>query len=340
MAQKKTQRELNPFPYSDSNKRYFTYDYYLKTAFGGKCAKIPLDIGFTCPNRDGTAGHGGCIYCSGNSAAPTIPKHRENAVGDGIHSAVEKACAEIAEQYEAGRQTLSKKWDVSRCIPYFQAGSCTYAACGFLENIFNYALSLPGSVGLNIGTRPDCMDTEKAALLERLSMETGKVITLELGLQTVHDETAARINRCHSFAAFEAAYRTLRESAPSVRIAIHLINGLPGEDEAMMYQNAATVAALSPDEVKIHLLHVIRDTPLAKLYENGGYIPMERDDYIRVVCNQLELLPMGTVIGRLTGDGIAGDLLAPLWSIKKTTVINDIDKELFRRGSFQGKNNE
>jgi len=337
MAKNMTQREQNPFPYSDSNKRYFTYDYYLKTAFGGKCAKIPLDIGFTCPNRDGTAGHGGCIYCSGNSAAPTIPKHRENAVGDGIHSAVEKACAEIRMQYEAGRQALAKKWDVSRCIPYFQAGSCTYAACGFLEKIFEFALFLPGSVELNIGTRPDCIDNEKAAMLEHLSMATGKVITLELGLQTVHDETAARINRCHSFAAFEAAFRILREAAPSVRIAVHLINGLPGESEAMMRQSAAVLAALAPDEVKIHLLHIIKGTPLATIFENGGYIPMEREDYIRVVCDQLELLPKETVIGRITGDGIAGDLLAPLWSIKKTTVINDIDKELFRRDSFQGK---
>ena len=190
---KPTQATTNPYPYSDSNKRYQTYEYWLRATFGGKCAKIPLDAGFTCPNIDGTCGLGGCIYCSGRGSGdfallPTIP---------------------LAEQYRKSREELSGKWSVERCIPYFQAHTNTYAPLSRLRPMFDEALTYDGVVGLNVATRADCLPPDVVAYLAELAEKT--VLTLELGLQTAHDHTAAVINRGHSFADFVAGYTALRE---------------------------------------------------------------------------------------------------------------------------------
>ena len=313
-----TQAEQNPFVHSDTNKRYYTYDYYLRRHFGGKCAKLPLDAGFTCPNIDGRCGHGGCIYCS------------DRGSGDFAQDAV----LPIAEQIRMQKEIFSKKWDISRCIAYFQAHTNTYAPLSVLRACYEAALAEEGIVGLNIATRADSLPPDVVAYLAELANRT--TLTVELGLQSSNDETAQRINRGHDFETFCKGVETLRAANSNIGIGVHIILGLPEEDDATMLQTVRDVAALRPDMVKIHLLHVLRHTTLASLYEEGRYTPLEREHYIRLVADALELLPPETVIGRLTGDGKADDLLAPLWSRKKTTVINDIDKLLYQRGSYQG----
>ena len=316
---KQTQAARNPYLHSDSNKRYYTYDYYLKKTFGGKCAKIPIDAGFTCPNIDGRCGVGGCIYCS--------------ARGSGDFAT---AGLSVTEQYRVTREKLSSKWSTARCIPYFQAHTNTYAPTERLRAVFEEALSLPDVVGLNIATRADCLEDSTVAYLAELSERT--VLTVELGLQSANDEIAERINRGHTFSEFLEGYQKLRAASDKIGICIHLIFGLPGEDREMMMESVKKVAALRPDQVKLHLLHVLRSSRLGAMYERGEYAPMEREDYIRTVCEALTRLPSETVIARLTGDGMAEDLLAPDWSRKKVAVINDIDKRMYEFDLWQGKN--
>lgn len=315
---KTTQRNSNPYKNTDSNKRYFTYDYYLRNTFGGKCAKVPLDAGFTCPNIDGKCGVGGCIYCSGRgsgdfAALPSIP---------------------LREQYETTREKLSSKWDTSRCIAYFQAHSNTYAPLEILRENFEEALSFDGVVGLNIATRADCIDEDIAEYLADIAERT--VLTVELGLQSVHDSTAEVINRGHSFEDFKKGYELLRNASDKINICVHLIFGLPGENREMMLDSVRVLSALNPDQVKIHLLHVLRGTRMADIYENGEYKPLEKNEYVSLVVDALELLPPDTVVARVTGDGMAEELLAPEWSRKKVSVINEIDKLLYERNSYQG----
>lgn len=314
-----TQKERNPFPYSDSNKRYHSYDFYLKRTFGGKVAKIPLDAGFTCPNIDGRCGVGGCIYCSGRGS------------GDFAESPM----LSLTEQYRITRERLSHKWSTERCIPYFQAHTNTYAPLAVLREKYEEALLLPGVVGMNIGTRADAIEKDTATYLAELSERT--VLTVELGLQSSNDDTARRINRGHTFEQFLEGYHRIRDAGGKIRIGIHVILGLPEEDDEMMLKTVQDVAALRPDEVKVHLLHVIDGTRLAQDYKNGAYQPLERERYIALAAQSLCLLPPETVIGRLTGDGMLETLLAPTWSVRKTTVLNDIDKYLYENDLWQGK---
>jgi hypothetical protein len=304
---------LSPFTYSDTNKRYYTYDYYLRTRFGRKVGKIPLDIGCTCPNIDGTKGTGGCIYCSrrGSGDFAGLPSQP------------------IREQYDTLRQLLYKKWSGAACIPYFQAHTNTYGSVEELSPYFEQALLFPQSVGISIATRADCL-TGWSDYLHDLNSRT--FLTVELGLQSVWDRTASRINRCHSFAEFKEGYRLLE----GIPVCIHLINGLPGETREDMVESAKIVGALHPFAVKIHLLHVLDHTVLGDLYRKGEVRPLEREEYVQIVCDQLEVLPPDTVIERLTGDGLAESLLAPEWSKKKLVVQNEIDKEMSRRMSMQG----
>ena len=314
----KTQAEGNPFPFSDSNKRYYTYDYYLKQTYGGKCAKVTLDAGFTCPNIDGMCGTGGCIYCSSR--------------GSGDFS--EDAALSLSEQYRRQTEKITKKWETTRFIPYLQAHTNTYAPSGRLKAVYREALMLPNAVALHIATRADCLGDEVLSLLSEVSDVLP--LTVELGLQTVSDEVALAIGRGHTYGDFLDGYTRLRAAVPKARIAVHIINGLPREEKEDMLSTVRALARIRPDEVKIHLLHVLKGTRLATLYEEGRYIPMTRDAYVDIVVAQLRLLPPDTVIGRLTGDGGADDLLAPLWSLKKLTVINEIDKKMFDGGFLQG----
>lgn len=316
---KSTQRTSNPFLHSDSNKRYYTYDYYLKRRFGGKCAKIPIDAGFTCPNIDGRCGTGGCIYCSARGSG-------DFAAGGGLS---------VTEQYRLTREKLSGKWSTERCIPYFQAHTNTYAPTEMLRALFEEAVALPGAVGLNIATRADCLEDGTVAYLAELAERT--TLTVELGLQTTNDETAKRINRGHTFGEFVEGYQKLRSVSDKIGICVHLIFGLPGEDDEIMLHSVRELAALRPDQVKLHLLHVLRSSRLGKIYERGEYTPLEREHYIDLVTRALTLLPSDTVIARLTGDGMGEDLIAPDWSRKKVSVINDIDKRMYELDLWQGK---
>lgn len=308
---------ISPFPYSDTNKRYHTYDYYLRHRYGGKCAKIALDGGFTCPNRDGTCGTEGCLYCSARGS------------GDFTFTGLS-----IREQYEKQREMIAKKWDAVRFIPYLQAYTNTYAPRSVLNRVYEEVLALPDTVAFHIATRADCLGADVLALLREVSERID--LTVELGLQSVHDQTAGIIRRGHTFSAFLEGYRALRAAVPKARISVHLINGLPGEDPAMMLESAATVSRLMPDEVKLHLLHVLRGTALADLWEGGGYRPLSLEEYTDILVSQLELLAPKTVIGRITGDGGREALLAPLWSLKKLAVMNILDRKMKENGTVQG----
>ena len=313
-----TQRETNPFPYSDTNKRYHAFDYYLRRRYGGKCAVIALDAGFTCPNIDGTKGVGGCIYCSERGSgdfapAPDLP---------------------IEKQYELQKAKISEKWTCVGFIPYLQAHTGTYAACSVLAPLYDLLPTLPGAVAVHIATRADCLSPAVVKLLRLLSERID--LTVELGLQTVFDETAEKINRCHTFADFRGGYDLLRREVPAARICVHLIDGLPGETREMMLRSVRAVGEMGVDEVKIHLLHVLSGTPLADLYSRGEYTPMTMEDYVATVAEQLTFLPPSCVVGRLTGDGLPERLLAPLWSRKKLAVIDAIDRLLYDKNWTQG----
>lgn len=319
MPKMETQRTNNPFEYTDSNKRYYTYDYYLRRTFGGKCAKIPIDAGFTCPNIDGSKGKGGCIYCS------------DRGSGD----FAESPSLTVAQQYARTREKLSSKWSVDRCIPYFQAHTNTYASVERLRKIYDGVWELDGAVALNIATRADCLGSGVAEYLAELAEKIP--LTVELGLQSVHDTTASLINRGHTWAEFVEGYTSLRRASEKIGICVHIIFGLPNEDRDMMLTTVRRVAELHPEQVKIHLLHIIEGTKMSELYRSGEYKPLEKAEYVELVSDALELLPPDTVIARLTGDGMADTLLAPEWSRKKVSVINDIDKLLYERNSWQGK---
>lgn len=318
---KTTQRSENPYKNTDTNKRYYTYDYYLRQRFGAKVAKIPLDMGLSCPNIDGRCGVGGCIYCSGRGS------------GDFAESPL----LPIKEQYARTREKLSSKWSTASCIAYFQAHTNTYAPLEVLRENFEEALSLDGVVGLNIATRADCLEDSVCEYLAELSERT--VLTVELGLQSSSDTTAKKINRGHSYAEFLEGYKKLRAASDKIEICVHIIFGLPDETREDMMRTVRDVAALRPDQVKIHLLHVLRGTVMADIYERGEYTPLEKDEYVALVADAIELLPTDTVVARVTGDGMAEDLLAPDWSRKKVSVINDIDKLLYERNSYQGIKN-
>ena len=319
MRAKVTQAQKNPYPYSDTNKRYYTYDYFLKQTFGGKVAKLPLDAGFTCPNIDGTCAHGGCIYCSDKGSGDFAPQPE----------------IPIKEQLEMSRAMISGKWKTDKVIPYFQAHTNTYAPIEVLREKYEQALAYPGAVGMNIATRADCLAPNVVAYLAEIAQR--RYLTVELGLQTSNDQTAALINRGHNFEAFVKGFRALRAASTDIHICIHVILGLPDENEQMMLQTIRDVAKLHPDQIKIHLLHVIKDTVMANMYLCGEYEPMTMPDYVRIVSNALTLLPPDTVIARLTGDGAPDALLAPDWSKKKTIVINEIDKYMYQNDLYQGK---
>ena len=304
---------MGSFIYSDDNKRYHTLSYHNKHTYGEKVHKAAIDAGLTCPNIDGSRGVGGCIYCSGGSGYFTA----ENTLS-------------VTEQFNAERERIRKKHPEARIIAYFQAHTNTYASTDNLRTLFNEAITA-GAQGLAIATRADCIDKERVELIKSLPVP----VTVELGLQTIHDSTAQLINRCHSFEEFKRGYQMLKEAG--IRVCVHIINGLPSENEEMMLETAETLGKLHPDGVKIHLMHVIEGTRLAEIYKRGEYIPLEKQQYIEIIIKQLELLPPETVIERITGDGDKKTLLAPLWSIDKISVLGGIDKRMAELDTWQGK---
>ncbi len=316
---KRTQINENPYKNTDSNKRYYTYDYYLRQTFGTKVAKLPLDIGLTCPNIDGRCGTGGCIYCSGR--------------GSGDFAELPELS--VTEQLRRTAERLSGKWKTDKYLPYFQAHTNTYAPTELLRQKFYEALNFEGTVGINIATRADCLEDGTLSLLSELAERT--VLTVELGLQSSSDKTAELINRGHSFADFCDGVARLRAASRKIQICVHIIFGLPEESEEDMLRTVRDVAALAPEQVKIHLLHVIRGTRLAQLYREGKYTALTKEQYVECVARAVELLPPDTVVARVTGDGMGEALIAPEWSRKKVSVINDIDKLLYEKNTWQGR---
>lgn len=313
-SEQKFMVQNNPFKNSDTNRRFHTYDYYLRRRFGRKCAKVPIDGGFCCPNIDGTCGTGGCSYC-------VLPQKNRSS-----------ALPPLEEQYISRLSDLRKKWPNCVGLPYLQDYTNTYAPVETLKEIYQKALSLPDSVGLHIATRADCLPDETVRLLSDIARR--HYLVVELGLQTIHDKTAERINRGHSYSDFLEGYSKLTNS--SVNVCVHIINGLPGETEEMMLETASALADLSPHSLKIHLLHVMEGTRMAEEYRNGEFAFMSLEKYTDIVVSQIELMPPEVVIERVTGDGMADKLIGPEWSTKKFVVMNEIDKEFVRRNSMQG----
>lgn len=301
----------------ENNKRYNTFDGYLKRKFGCKVAKVSLNAGFSCPNRDGTKGSGGCIYCS--------PMASGDFAGDKTKT--------LREQFDEISLAMSKKWKGAKFLPYLQAGTNTYAPLCVLKDVYEQVLSISDIVGLSIATRPDCVPCDVLNYLTDISKRT--FLTVELGLQSVFDSTGEIINRGTTYSEFFDCFSRLKERG--INVCVHLINGLPYETYDMMMESAKTVAALLPHSVKLHMLHILKDTYCEKMYNQGKIKTFEKDEYVNLVCDQLEVFHPDTVISRITGDGARESLVVPLWSVKKFDVLNGVDKELIRRDSYQGK---
>ncbi len=304
------------FKYSNSNKRYYTLDYFYKEKFKSKVFKISLNAGFSCPNKDGTKGYGGCIYCS--------------KLGSGDYAGEKEKS--LVEQFNDVKNIMLHKWPDSKYIVYFQANTNTYAPVNVLKEKYESVLFLDNVIGINIATRPDSISDECLEYLEELNKKT--YLTVELGLQTIHDETSKLINRGHDLKCFEEMVKKLRER--NINVVVHIINGLPYETKEMMMSTAKYLSNLDIQGIKIHMLHILKDTALANLYEKEKFHVLTREEYVDIVCSQLEILREDIVIHRITGDPNPDDLIEPKWLIKKFGVLNEIDKEMARKDTYQG----
>lgn len=310
-------KQTNPFVYSNDNKRYHTWNYCLREEFGQKTYKVALDGGFDCPNRDGTVAHGGCTFCS--------------AAGSGDFAG--NRALDLKVQFQQVRDKMQTKWKDGKCIAYFQAFTNTHAPVAELREKFETVLNEPGVVGLSIATRPDCLPDDVVEYLAELNERT--YLWLELGLQSAHDETGRLINRAHDYDCYVEGLRKLQKH--NIRICTHIINGLPKETPEMMMETTRKVVESGVDGIKIHLLHLLKGTPMVEDYKKGDLEFLTRDGYVNLVADQLEILPPEMVIHRITGDGGVDDLIGPVWSLNKFEVLNAIDAELLRRDSWQGK---
>lgn len=306
---------MNPFKYSSDNKRYHTLAYHNLT-HGGKSKKAVIDAGLSCPNIDGSKGYGGCIFCDGGSGYFTASP--EESVSRQIQCEVERIKVKTPDVAITG---------------YFQAHTNTYCTAEKLDSMLNEAVSTGLLNAISVATRPDCIDESKVKIIEKYNEQIP--VFVELGLQTVHDETAKLINRCYSFDTFRHSFEMLKNSG--IRTCVHIINGLPGENKEMMLETAEKLGSMMPNGIKIHLLHVIKGTVLASMYNSGKYIPMTFDEYIDTVVSQLELIPAEVVIERITGDADKTKLLAPMWSKDKIKVLGTIDKTMAARNTWQGR---
>jgi radical SAM protein (TIGR01212 family) len=307
---------LTKFKYAFDNKRYHTWNYYLRNTFGEKVFKVSINAGFTCPNIDGKVSFGGCTYCSKEGSGDFAGNPKDNLI----------------KQFDDITQMMHKKWPNAKYIGYFQAFTNTYAPVDILKEKYETILSLDNVIGLSISTRPDCLEDDVVEYLSELNERTN--LWVELGLQTIHDSTSKLINRGHDYNEFLKGLEKLK--AKNIKVIVHIINGLPGEDYNMMMETAKAVANMGVDGIKIHLLHVIKDTPMEKMLQNGMLTLMNQEEYINLVCDQLEILPETMIVHRLTGDGKRDELVGPLWSLKKWEVLNAIDDELKKRNSYQG----
>ena len=308
---------MNSFLYYLDNKRYHTLNYFYHHTFDSKVFKISLNGGFSCPNLDGTKGYGGCIYCS-KSGSGEFAGNRQDS---------------IQKQWQQGLEMMHKKWPEGKLIAYFQARTNTYAKVEELKEKFEPVLKYPNVIGLAIATRPDAITDECLDYLEDLSKRT--YLMVELGLQTIHETTSKLINRCHTTKEFDEMVKKLR--ARNINVIVHIINGLPYETKEMMLETIKYINQLDIQGVKIHMLHIVKDTPLATMYQKNPFHVLSQEEYVDIVIDQLELLRPEIVIHRITGDPVKEDLIAPTWLLKKFCVLNEIDKEMVKRETYQGK---
>ena len=293
------------------NKRYHTLNYFFKKKFGQKVFKVPLDINSICPNQ----ASGGCIYSSNKSVASIS----DNSLN-------------ILEQFENGRKIMEQKWPDSLYIPYFQSGTNTYNDKNLVKGYVDKLLMIPKVVGIDIATRPDCLSDEWLDYLEELNKKTFLIV--ELGLQSSNDNTLRFINRGHNSKTFKDAAQKLH--ARNIFVVAHIINGLPYETKEDMINTIKFVNDCKVDGIKIHMLYIAKNTPLASLYEKNKFHILTREEYIDIVCSQLRLLNEDVVVMRITGDPLLNELMAPEWLIKKFMVLNGIDQEMVKRNIYQG----
>jgi radical SAM protein (TIGR01212 family) len=298
-------------------KPYYDLNTYLRSIFGCRVQKISLDAGLTCPNRDGRIGTGGCIYCNTRGSGT-------GAWGLGLT---------ITEQIERGKEFLRKRYKAQRFIAYFQSFSNTYAPYEKLKALYDEACAVEDVVGLSIGTRPDCLDESILTLVQGYAEDY--LVWIEYGLQSIHDRTLAIINRGHDVSRFRSAVE--KTKGRGIKICAHVILGLPFEDRRDMLATAQAVSSMGIDGIKIHLLYVVKGTPMERLYREKKYRCLEQGEYAELVCDFLELLPPDMVIQRLTGDPHPDELAAPEWSLRKSETLSLIKKTMARRGSWQGK---
>ena len=302
------------FKYTLDNKRYHTLNYYFKNKYGKKTFKVSLNGGFSCPNKINGKG---CIFCS--------------RLGSGDFAGnIEK---DLITQFNEIKNIMEKKWPDSYYIGYFQANTNTYAPLPILKEKYETILKLPNVIGLNIATRSDAITKECYDYLEELSKKTNLIV--ELGLQSIHEKTLKFINRGHDLQNFETAIKELQKR--NIEVVVHIINGLPGETKEDMIETVKYLNNLKINGIKIHMLHIIKNTDLADYYEKHPFHILTKEEYIDIVVEQLEYLSPEIVIHRITGDPKKEDLIEPTWLLKKFCVLNDIDKELVRRNTYQGK---
>ena len=304
------------FKYTLDNKRYHTLNYYYKRKFGIKVFKLSLNAGFTCPNLDGTKGYGGCIYCSKTGSG--------EFGGNRLKS--------LTEQVSDMKKIVNKKNIPCKYIGYFQARTNTYASVDILKEKYEEVLACPDIIGLNIATRCDAINNECLEYLCELNKKID--LTIELGLQTIHKKTSILINRCHTLEEFSDMVNKLRDR--KIKVVVHIINGLPYETEDMMLDTVKYLNNLDIQGIKIHMLHIIKDTEMAKLYEKEKFHILTKEEYIDIVIKQLELLKPEIVINRITSDPDKDNLIEPVWLCNKCQLLNDIDKEMKKRNTYQG----
>ena len=297
------------FLYSLDNKRYHTLNYFFRKKFGSKVFKVALNAGLSCPNYK----NGGCIYCSHGSG---------NNYQD----------MDLVEQFNLVKIPLERKWPNSKYIAYFQANTNTYAPLELLKEKYEQVLNIPNVYGLDIATRSDALSEEILDYLTELNKRTFLIV--ELGLQSMHEDTLKFIRRGHDLKNFEDAVKKLKER--NIFVVVHIINGLPYETKEMMVETVKYLNTLGIDGIKIHMLYVSKDTPLALIYKERPFSLLTKEEYIDIVCEQLEYLDPKIVIMRITGDPIKEELIAPTWLVKKFCVLNDIDKEMKKRDIYQG----
>lgn len=303
----------------DQNKRYHSWNYALRQQFGEKIFKVPIDGGFDCPNRDGTVAHGGCTFCSVSGSGDMIVAPEDP----------------LPIQFQKEIDMMHQKWPgVAQYIVYFQNFTNTHAPLAVIKERFEQVVNLPGVVGLSIGTRPDCLPDDVVEYLAELNERL--YLWVELGLQTTYEQTSDLINRAHSYQTYLDGVAKLRKH--NIRVCTHLINGLPGETYEMMMENVKrTILDSDIQGIKLHLLHLMRNTRMLRDYHEGRLRLLGFKEYVDIICDQLELIPQDIIIHRLTGDAPFESIVGPMWSLKKWEVLNAIDQEMLRRYSYQGK---